>query len=96
MGTFFRAESLFAALETSPQPSPQERGYIRLHPLHEDPLSLEGRAGEGLLLLHSLVLLYGFGRDSGGVSAGGVGLLDVGSRGGDSAPRFAGGQTACG
>ena len=43
-----------------------------------------------LPFLHALILFYGFGRDSGGVSAGGVGLLDVGSRGGDGAPRLAG------
>ena len=48
-----------------------------------------GRSGSFLLFLDALVFLYGFGRDSGGVSAGGVGLLDVGSRGGDSTPRFA-------
>ena len=42
-----------------------------------------------LFFFDSLIFLYGFGRDSGGVSAGGVGLLDVGSRGGDSTPRLA-------
>ena len=42
-----------------------------------------------LPFLHALVLLYRFGRDSGGVSAGGVGLLDVGSRGGDGSPSLA-------
>ena len=54
------------------------------------PLSLEGRAGEGLLLLLTLILLYRFGRDGrGGLRFRGVVGLHIGGGGGDSTPSLA-------
>ena len=54
------------------------------------PLSLEGRAGEGLLLLLALILLYRLGRDSrGGLGLRAVVLLNVSCGSGDSPPCLA-------
>ena len=54
------------------------------------PLSLEGRAGEGLLLLLTLILLYRFGRDGcGGLGLRRVVLLNVSGGSGDGSPSLA-------
>ena len=52
------------------------------------PLSLEGRAGEGLSFLLALVLLYRFGGDGRG-RFGGVVLLNVSGGSGDGSPSLA-------
>ena len=52
------------------------------------PLSLEGRAGEGFLLLLALVLFYRLGGDGRG-RFGGVVLLNVSCGSGDSPPCLA-------